>query len=559
MHFHIRFVCLLITVSFVFDAMPQVSGQTFNERMSDWPLDLKINGTVAICSDSEPSDEQVDYFRMANGDDAKVVTIQFGDNNDVETATDRWGKDITHYYAHLPAESMRKQTDSNFDVARLADALQGATGVWIQADSQLSREQKKLVLSLHDDLHELVKRGGVVLGIGSVGQSFGRHEIIGGQAFGDTRQATIRRGLNLIPDSVIQLDFERESAKPQLQGVLASHPKMIGMGLDLGAMLVLRGRKIRVLGEGNAHFFTTANDRQPIRTKSLSSSSSRRINPYESMIDLTAWRRDAIDRTLPLFPPANPIAPNVAKGTLMIIGGGGMPRGLMQDFIERAGGANARLIYVPCSERDEITTRDQRMVQSWLAAGVTSADVVHTKDRLQANSDEQFLEPLKRATGIFFGGGRQWNFADSYYGTETHRLMKEVLNRGGVIAGSSAGASIQAQYLARANPLGNVDIMAPGYERGGLGFITGVAIDQHFTQRRRQADMSSLVNRYPQILGIGIDERTAIVVNGSVAEVVGDGNVFMYNREGYPADAKPDYYKLSEGDRYNLATRKLVE
>ena len=238
-------------------------------------------------------------------------------------------------------------------------------------------------------------------------------------------------------------------------------------------------------------------------------------------MDLTAWRRDAIDRVGDLFPPSRPQPPLVKNGSLVIVGGGGMPAGLMEEMVELAGGENARMVYVPCSESDEVSS-PQRIVEIWEKMGVESATFVHTKDREKANSDEAFLAPLRDATGIWFGGGRQWNLADSYFGTEAHRLMKEVLNRGGVVGGSSAGASIQARYMCRANPVANFDIMAPGYERG-LGFISGVAIDQHFSQRRRQRDMTSLVNRYPQLLGIGIDEATAIVVTQSNARVVGRG------------------------------------
>jgi cyanophycinase len=187
--------------------------------------------------------------------------------------------------------------------------------------------------------------------------------------------------------------------------------------------------------------------------------------------------------------------------------------------------------------------------------GVRSATVLHTKDRLQANSDEAFLAPLKDATGIWFGGGRQWNLADSYFGTRAHDLMQAVLDRGGVIGGSSAGASIQADYLARANPVANFDIMAPGYERG-LGFIEGVAVDQHFSQRGRQKDMSQLVARYPQILGIGIDEATALVVNRSQAEVVGRGQVFFYDRRIATAAGAPDFNAYGEGTIFDLAKRK---
>ncbi len=216
-----------------------------------------------------------------------------------------------------------------------------------------------------------------------------------------------------------------------------------------------------------------------------------------------------------------------------------------------------KLVYVPCAEADTLAA-PQRTVESWKKMGVEHATFIHTKDRHQANDDEAFLAPLKDATGIWFGGGRQWNFADSYYGTTAHKLMKDVLKRGGVIGGSSAGASIQARYLARATPISNFDIMAPGYERGGLGFISGVAIDQHFSQRGRQKDMTLLVNRYPQMLGIGLDEATAIIVRKSQADVVGRGKAHFYDRNLPVVPGKPDFVALPAGSIYDLAERTTI-
>ncbi|MDG2012099.1 MAG: cyanophycinase, partial [Pirellulaceae bacterium] len=408
------------------------------------------------------------------------------------------------------------------------------------------------------DLHACVQRGGVVLGCGDVCRLFGSQELVPAQPDISSSQVTSLPGLNLLPDVILQTNFAGNTAKPTLLKILTRFPKAIGIGMEPQTQLILRGRKVAAQGTGQLHFFTAANSRLPVREKTIAGSKNPRSNPYESLVDLTAWRRDAIDRTREIFPSAKPAIPCVPKGTLMIIGGGGMPAGLMEQFVERAGGKNARLIYVPCTERETLSSRDSRLVQSWRQQGVASADVFHTKDRLKANQDEAFLKPLTEATGIFFGGGRQWNFSDSYYGTQAHRLMKEVLQRGGVIAGSSAGASIQARYLARANPLGNRDIMATGYERGGLGFISGVAIDQHFTQRRRQTDMSDLVDRYPQLLGIGIDERTALLVQKSRAKVIGDGDVYFYDRNKRSAEDKPDFLKLEAGKEYDLAKREIV-
>jgi cyanophycinase len=300
-----------------------------------------------------------------------------------------------------------------------------------------------------------------------------------------------------------------------------------------------------------------ANEYKPLRIQHVREAKSRRSNPYTTIVDLTAWRRDAIERTVEPFPAEQPPTPVVENGTLIIVGGGGMPKGLMEKMVELAGGENARMVYVPCTEAEEVNG-PQRMVELWKKMGVKSAKLIHTKDRNQANSDDEFLAPLKDATGIWFGGGRQWNFSDSYYGTKAHKLMKDVLARGGVIGGSSAGASVQGRYMCRANPVANFDIMAPGYERG-LGFIGGVAIDQHFSQRGRQKDMTQLVDRYPQLLGIGLDEATAIIVQKSKAEVIGRGKVHFYDRNQPVIPGTDDFLALQDGSYFDLATRKVIE
>jgi cyanophycinase len=247
----------------------------------------------------------------------------------------------------------------------------------------------------------------------------------------------------------------------------------------------------------------------------------------------------------------------VPSGTLILIGGGGMPKGLMERFVELAGGPAAEIVYLPCTEVEEVP-REARFIESIRRLGVKQATLVHTKDRAKANRDQEFLAPLKTATGVFFGGGRQWNLVDSYQNTTAHKLIHDVLARGGVIAGSSAGASIQGDYMPRGDPLGNLNIIAEGYERG-LGLLCGVAIDQHFTQRKRHADMTLLMKTYPQLLGIGLDESTALVVQKSAAEVVGANHVHFYDYQHPPADSDKDYVALTAGQVFDLKARKIVD
>ncbi|MCH8979141.1 MAG: cyanophycinase [Armatimonadetes bacterium] len=316
------------------------------------------------------------------------------------------------------------------------------------------------------------------------------------------------------------------------------------MTMDEGAVLVLRGRFMRGAGEGKTTFRLAAGAGKEATDLVLNN---------RSRLDLVSIRRRAIDRTMAAFPIKR--TPDVKSGSLMIVGGGGMPGDMVERFIELAGGPDAKIVYVPCTFAEEIA-REPGFVRMLRSRGAKNVTWIHTKDRVKADTDEEFLAPLKDAGGVWFGGGRQWNLVDSYMDTKAHELMWDVLARGGVIGGSSAGASIQAEFLARGDPLGNTNIIAPGYLRG-LGFLPGVAVDQHFTQRGRQKDMTELMLAFPQVLGIGIDESTAIIVRRTVAEVLGTGAVHFYDYTVTPS-GETDYVRLESGKRYDLAARQEI-
>lgn len=532
----IRFLlCLLIILTLL---SSRTTAQDFNYDRSIWPDDLRIRGHVIVCGKGQASAKVSRQFLRLASAEANIVAIFLGKPK-ADLA------DLNESFADAKEFALFQLASNSSEIPpSLIRTLESATGVWISANPD-DNWHADLLDKLKPHLENRIEAGHVVLLEGAVACCAGSqhaHQVDGG--------VEIRSGLNLLPDCVVSTD---ENGVANL-AALAMDPRSVSVKIPSDTAIVLSGRKIRTLGEGEVEFRLMANDQKPFRVLAVPEPQGRNLNPYRELIDLTAWRRDAMDRSLPEFPPANPRKPFVENGTLVIVGGGGMPRGLFDEFIELAGGKDAKLVYVPCAESD--TVRESRLVESWKDQ-VASATLLHTKDRDKADSDEEFFAPLKDATGIWFGGGRQWNFVDSYYGTETHRLMLEVLHRGGVIGGSSAGASIQGEYLARANPVANFDIMAPGYERG-LGFLNGVAIDQHFTQRGRQKDMTTLVDRYPQLLGIGIDEATAIVVKKSEATVVGRGKVFFYDRNQPVVPGEDDYIALKEGEKFDLNQRKPI-
>src|SRR5262249_47978352 len=143
-----------------------------------------------------------------------------------------------------------------------------------------------------------------------------------------------------------------------------------------------------------------------------------------------------------------------------------------------------------------------------------------------ANSDE-FIAPLKSATGIYLIAGNAGRYIDAYLRTRTQAELMTFLQRGGVIFGSSAGAIIQGSFVVRGRPDKPL-LMAPGRSTG-FGFLGNVAINHHLTSAQRDAELVNVVDQYPEILGIGIEDDAALLVQRNSFEVIGTGKVAIYD------------------------------
>ncbi len=252
-----------------------------------------------------------------------------------------------------------------------------------------------------------------------------------------------------------------------------------------------------------------------------------------------------------------------ANGALVIAGGGRLSDAIIDRFIELAGGPRAVIVYVPTAAGEgSYPDSSANFLRNGRALKVT---VLHTDNRDTANST-YFTRQLSEATGVWFGGGRQWYLVDSYKGTVTEAMFRDVLKRGGVIGGSSAGATIQGSFLVRGDTKNNQVMI--GDHQEGFGYVTNIAIDQHVLARNRQFDMFGVLSEHPELLGIGIDENTAVVVNRDTMEVIGASYVLIYDnsfwsREGSQLKELPAedhlFYFLRKGDRYNLRLRKVIE
>ena len=134
----------------------------------------------------------------------------------------------------------------------------------------------------------------------------------------------------------------------------------------------------------------------------------------------------------------------------MVIGGGAYTDLLMSEFKKYAGGDSAKIVVIPTANEEKYIDNEE-ILADFKKHGFNKVTILHTRDTATANTEE-FVRPIKSATGIFFTGGRQWRIADGFLHTLAHREMFKLLDRGGVIAGSSAGATIQGSYMARGIP-----------------------------------------------------------------------------------------------------------
>jgi cyanophycinase len=244
-----------------------------------------------------------------------------------------------------------------------------------------------------------------------------------------------------------------------------------------------------------------------------------------------------------------------AKGTVIVVGGGSMGPEIYQAFIGAAGGPDALILDVPnAGGADSV---NPNIGQAWRANGAKNVVVLFTKDRRVADSDS-FTAIIKKAGGVWFEGGRQFHLVQDYGGTKTEREIMALVERGGVVGGSSAGASILGDFMVRGAPSNDNMIMDyPGYERA-FGYLRNVGIDQHVVARSRLPDLAdSIIPRYPNLLGISEDEGTAWVIRGDTARIIGRNKAFVYNGKDATDPGSP-FLTLHPGDRYNLNARHVI-
>ena len=228
----------------------------------------------------------------------------------------------------------------------------------------------------------------------------------------------------------------------------------------------------------------------------------------------------------------------VSGGWLVIVGGGVLPDTVRERFLELAGGKNARIVVIPTASGKADRVEALKGYAFWKAQKVASVVFLHTRRLLEAN-DPKFVKPLTEATGVWISGGDQSLLMAAYRGTAVERELRKLLDRGGVIGGTSAGAAVMSSVMiVGGNPLARVG--------QGFGLLPGVVVDQHFQNRNRLARLQGVLARHPHYLGLGIDEQTAAVVHGRLVTVMGNANVRLCVPAAGPRPARVQVLKAGE-------------
>ncbi|MEY3060143.1 MAG: hypothetical protein RL000_1495 [Bacteroidota bacterium] len=244
------------------------------------------------------------------------------------------------------------------------------------------------------------------------------------------------------------------------------------------------------------------------------------------------------------------------KGKLIIIGGGDILDTMYNLFAKEIGGKDQPIVYIPTATDDEPWIQAGQHLVKFTSRGFTNLTTVHTRDKQKAN-DSIFIDRIRKAKGVFIGGGDQANIAASFLGTDVHKELVALLNRGGVIMGTSAGATIMGEVMIT----GWEQRKAPHVQHqypAGLAFMKNTSIDQHVLVRNRQFDLIPVMESNSNLLGMALDEATAAYVQRDSIQVVGRSYMMIFDQHDWNSQKKEwgkvykPFMMYSEGEVYRF-------
>jgi cyanophycinase len=259
------------------------------------------------------------------------------------------------------------------------------------------------------------------------------------------------------------------------------------------------------------------------------------------------------------------------RGALLLCGGGN-PIGsqlnhwqqnpISKRFVELAGGPGGEcvIVQVPHSQAQKDTRPlDERVASrpepaAAAALGLKKVTALRLTDREAANS-ETYVAPLRSASAVWITGGDLNVLVREALGSRLQRELQAVVDRGGVVGGESAGAVILTSQITK-NIKGTPQGAAPDVDLyTGFGLIDGIVVVAHLLRMNWQENLVPVISAHPTLIGVGIDEGAAVVVQNGVLEAIGTDKVAIYDNGNYNGKR---YFFLADGERFDVKARRKL-
>jgi cyanophycinase len=527
----------------ILGSMPLASAQDSLTKRQDTPpsrwIDPRgIYGSLIIVGGGNMPQEVIDLFRQkAGGENAKLVVIPTAkedadDPNFIHSLKIAWQMRNMPSPVVLHTRQRQQANDPDF----IKPLLQ-ATAVWIDGGVQERLSDAYADTLVERAIKNVLRRGGVVGGTSAGAAIQSKTMIVEGR-----QKAKMGRGFDLLPGCIVDQHFTERKRIDRLSDAINQNPHLFGAGIDESTALVVEGRSMRVVGRSNVTICQAPSATQDSIRILLSANDPPR--------DLPNLRREARERVVSSNVQNRPIVPNVDCGSLMLVGGGVMTSDLASQFVQLAGGIHSPIVVLPTSPDES----EPEVCEFLTAAGAKDV-IVLAQDKWQDENDETLLSTLRNAKGIWFDGERPWHFCEAYEDSPVLGVLRDCLDEGGVIGGTSAGASLLGEFLVRGELL-ETEVSPTNGIKAGFGLLPGATVDRRLLHRDAFSELENLAKYLPMCWGIGLDESTAVIVRGTKAKIAGKNEVRIYRPK---SDESPDPIVLTDGEVFDFERHEKID
>lgn len=482
------------------------------------------------------------FLDLGGGKDAKLVIIptasSVADTPNVLERLPIWRELHPGEITVLHAETRELSCEGDF-----CRPLDSATAVWFVGGDQNYITERYLGTPVEAALHRVLARGGVIGGTSAGAAIMSRVMIAGGRT---TPQ--LSTGLGFLSGTIVDQHFIKRNRRDRLHAALKDHPGLVGVGIDEETALVCRPDGYEVIGNSSVLMCLGATINRDALTQTITTGEKFDLHPW-TLAAAGRARHGAYSKQ-----EKRPV-PNLQKGAV-VIAGPRPPKAAVEEFLALAGGKDANVVLV--AENTEAMDNEKRLREFFSEMGAANLTVCSATDQ-ESISDPKVKESLAQAQGVWFVGAEEERLLDLVMRTPLQHVVTEVLARGGAVGGSSAGAKIHGDGLVRRKTVTTSTVPSDSHG-AGLGLLAGLVIDECGMNDEMEETMATVMrDRFPNCIGLGLNESAAVVVRGHRMQVVGSESVSVYDNTGETAEKPTTDQKIPAGQVYDFVARRVVE